>query len=116
MSSSIKKIVSYSKKIFKEKKIIINDYHMELYKIVKKNSFGYPYVKVEEYAIKNVNLESALFELLEKEYFVYENKLFSKEESKIVVSKLYKDLFENKYNEEKKERLNTIRQYQKSIK
>lgn len=57
--------------VLEKDKFVLNSDHLELFKLFKENNYMYYADDIEEYSKKNIDLEIALSELLDREYFKY---------------------------------------------
>ena len=55
--------------MLEQNKFVLNFDHLELFKLFKENNYHYYLEDIREYVKKDINLEIALSELLDKEYF-----------------------------------------------
>lgn len=55
--------------MLEKNKFTLNSDHLELFKVFKDNNYHYYLEDISEYAKKDINLEIALSELMDKEYF-----------------------------------------------
>lgn len=57
--------------VLEKDKFALNSDHLELFEIFKDNNYSYYEEDIKEYAKKSIDLEIALSELLDREYFEY---------------------------------------------
>ena len=57
--------------VLEKDKFALNSDHLELFEIFKNNNYSYYEEDIKEYAKKSIDLEIALSELLDREYFEY---------------------------------------------